>query len=345
MIVTDRSVGGPHKPVASAPLRAPGSIRRTSTIDTFRPDGFDADSHVVAHARDLVTGIDGEIAAQVDAHLTAQLESRIHTLRAIATDPEAPALERLLGATVGPGFRKKVDDVVPERRDVGDLLYLLLDDLPGATLVAGYSMLHADQVPRPTNDEYLVARSDMCAGWADDGAMMGLIRLHGVSPAPSGPEAPSLVRDVDPDAWHALPALPPNAMRRLRRLDVERPPADGAPIPVDVFFRDSHVDAAGRETIVHEYSVTATVEHETRTILTIDAAADVLPWRECPEALGSAARLVGKPLAGLRPWVRETFVGTTTCTHLNDVLRGLTDVDALIDTLLSALPTPPPSSM
>jgi hypothetical protein len=337
MIVTDRSVGGPHDPVASAPPRAPGSIRRTSTIDTFRPDGFDADSHVVAHARDLVTGIDGVIAKQSDAHLTARLEGRVHTLRAIATDPDAPALQQLLGATVGPGFRKKVDGVVPERQDVGDLLYLLLDDLPGATLVAGYSMLHAGQVPRPTNDEYLVARSDMCAGWADDGAMMGLIRQHGVSPAPSGPDAPSLAREDDPEAWHPLPELLPNAMRRLRRLDVRQAGAAGAPVPVDVFFRDSHVDGDDRETIVHEYSVTATVDPEARTILTIDAAADVLPWRECPLALGSATRLVGKPLAGLRPWVRETFVGTTTCTHLNDVLRGLTDVDALIDTLIDTL--------
>jgi len=106
-------------------------------------------------------------------------------------------------------------------------------------------------------------------------------------------------------------------------------PAD--PYPADVFFRDSHVDGDGIETIVHEYSVSVTVDGATRTIASIGANADVLPWQECPAAIGSAARLAGMPLTDLRPWVRETFVGTTTCTHLNDVLRGLADLDQLID--------------
>jgi hypothetical protein len=123
-------------------------------------------------------------------------------------------------------------------------------------------------------------------------------------------------------------------MRRLRRIDVG--PRSGTTHPVDVFFRDSHVDGQGNETVVHEYSVTATVDVGTRTIVAIDAAPDVLPWPECPGAVGSATRLVGHPLAGLRPRVRKNFVGTSTCTHLNDVLRGLTDVDPLIDELLEA---------
>jgi hypothetical protein len=123
-------------------------------------------------------------------------------------------------------------------------------------------------------------------------------------------------------------------MRRLRRLDVMPPTADGAPAAVDVFFRDSHVDGEGRETIVHEYSVAASVDVAARTIATIDARADVLPWRECPQAIASASRLVGRTLAGLRPYVRGEFIGTTTCTHLNDVLRGLTDVDHMLDAVL-----------
>ena len=59
---------------------------------------------------------------------------------------------------------------------------------------------------------------------------------------------------------------------------------------------------------------------------------------ECPGALGSAARLAGQPLADLRPWVRETFTGTSTCTHLNDVLRGVADVDHLIDVVEAQTP-------
>lgn len=331
MIVADPTQVGPHNPVPSVPPRAPHSIRRTSTIDTFRPEGFDGSSQVIAHARDLITNADGAPGTRCDAHLEAVLDPRIHILRSIETDPPLPGVQQLVGALVGPGFRKQVDVAVPELIDSGSGLYLLLDDLPGATLVSGYSMLHAGAIPRGTNDEYLIARSDLCAGWADEGVMMSLIREHGESPATQGPDAPLLTSD-DPDAWHPLLELPPNAMRRLRRIDVTRPEAGQASV-VDVFFRDSHVDSDGRETIVHEYSVDATVDPVARTVLSIDARADVLPWHECPGALGSASRLVGMPLAGLRPWIRQTFTGTSTCTHLNDVLRGLTDVSGLLDTL------------
>ena len=336
MIISDPTVSGPHEPVEGAPPRRAGSVRRTSTIDTFRPHGFDDDADVIARARDLLTTVDGGTRVLDTAELSARLRARSHDLLAIHSDPPAPALQELLGAMVGPGFRARADAVVPERRDRGDLLYLLLDDLPGATLVAGYAMLHAGMITKPDDDRYLIARSDLCAGWAADGAMMTLIREHGQSPAPVGCGAPSVARDDDPDAWHELPALAPNAMRRLRRLDVMAPPSDGEPAAVDVFFRDSHVDGEGAETIVHEYSVTASIDVATRTIRAIDAHADVLPWQECPAAVGSAPRLVGHTLAGLRPLVRAEFVGTTTCTHLNDVLRGLTDVDHMLDDVLAA---------
>ena len=51
---------------------------------------------------------------------------------------------------------------------------------------------------------------------------------------------------------------------------------------------------------------------------------------ECPGAAASATRLRGAPAAGLRAWVRETFVGPPTCTHLNDTLRSLEGVPDLV---------------
>jgi hypothetical protein len=120
-------------------------------------------------------------------------------------------------------------------------------------------------------------------------------------------------------------------MRRRRRIDVGR--AAGGVHPVNAFFRDSHVDGDGRETVVHEYVVSATVDAATRVVRSIVAKADVLPWAECPAAVGSASWLVGQPVADLRPWGRANLRGTSTCTHLNDTLRGLADVGALIDQL------------
>lgn len=333
MILHDPSVRGPHDPVLPAPPRQPGSIRRTSTIDTNRPDGLTGPSVVSASARDLCTAVDGTTAVLGEASVHARLSSPDHRLLEIHARPDEPALGDLVGRVVGPGFRARVDACVPHLRDTGALLYLLLDDLPGATLVSGYAMLHADAVTAHPHDEYLDARADLCAGWARDGSMMTLVKRHGRSPVPLGPPAPPLARDDDPLAWHAMADLGPLGMRRLRRLDVGPVAEPGAPIPVDVFFRDTHVDAEMVETVVHEYSVTVTIDPVTRTIRAIEARADVLPWRECPAAVASATRLVGRPLAGLRRHVREQFVGTSTCTHLNDVLRGLADVDALVDAL------------
>ena len=57
--------------------------------------------------------------------------------------------------------------------------------------------------------------------------------------------------------------------------------------------------------------------------LSCDANVGVLPWVECPSAAASATRLAGTPAADLRERIRDTFVGTSTCTHLNDTLRAL----------------------
>jgi hypothetical protein len=57
----------------------------------------------------------------------------------------------------------------------------------------------------------------------------------------------------------------------------------------------------------------------------------VLPWQECPGAIGSAARVRGMTLSELRGRIRSEFVGTSTCTHLNDTLRAIGDLDALLD--------------
>jgi len=62
------------------------------------------------------------------------------------------------------------------------------------------------------------------------------------------------------------------------------------------------------------------------------------PWAECPAAAASARRLAGQPLAGqplagLRAHVRQTLTGTSTCMRLNDTLRALEDVPALLSLL------------
>jgi hypothetical protein len=100
----------------------------------------------------------------------------------------------------------------------------------------------------------------------------------------------------------------------------------------DSHFRDSYRDEHGTETVLHEYLVDGWLEEGARTIGGAQAEARVLPWIECPAAIASAERLAGRSLGELRREVRTEFVGTSTCTHLNDMFRFLSDLLPLLET-------------
>jgi hypothetical protein len=59
----------------------------------------------------------------------------------------------------------------------------------------------------------------------------------------------------------------------------------------------------------------------------------VLPWQECPGAVESATRITGMTLQDLHFRVRNEMAGTSTCTHLNDLLRSVADTSALVGAL------------
>ena len=105
---------------------------------------------------------------------------------------------------------------------------------------------------------------------------------------------------------------------------------------VDALFRDSHRDDEGMEEVVHEWSLEAAVDPSTLRFVSCQARVGHLPYPECPGAANSAGRLSGMPVEGLRRAVSTTFVGTTTCTHLNDTLRSLADLGGLLRALRPA---------
>ena len=141
-----------------------------------------------------------------------------------------------------------------------------------------------------------------------------------------GPAAASLDNPDDPYGWHDMPDPAPRSLRRRRRIDV----TFGSTLTVDAMFRDSHYDDERAETVVHEYGLVARVDLETSIVTEIEAEPHVLPYVECPTAAGSAQRMVGLHLDELRDHVRAELVGTTTCTHLNDLLRSLADVRGIV---------------
>lgn len=318
---------GPQNPVPSWPKRGPGSLRRTSTIDTHGADSGDVD--VDLRARDIYTYTTAAIEIRAQCELRAHLSNRV--IERLASTPDDDRLDRFRKCLVGPGFRNVVGEVLGNEAGRATLLNLLLDDWPGAALVAGYGAQHA-LITRgeelPVDDGVAERMTGICSGFAPTSSVVSFVRTNKLMPNAPGPLAPDLTCD-DPGGMHAVEPLPPHSMRRLRRLDLH--PRCAESVEFDAHFRDSHVDGASVQTVVHEYTVSGTVELPTRTITELTAAVRVLPWRECPGALGSATRVRGMALTELRQRIRSEFVGTSTCTHLNDTLRCLGDLDALIE--------------
>jgi len=312
-------------------VRAPDSLRRTSTIDMLWPGGLGRELTLRGRARDLRTDSEGRPSVLDEAELMAQIDyAGGRELCAVQTTPDEPRATELLGARASTGFRAALDQQLPHQRDARSLLYLMLDDVPVAALIAGYAMGAAAAAHRPMKRSLMLQHPDLCAGWRTGGTILDEIENHGRIPVVTGPIAPGLGRQDDPLAWHRLDALPSHAMRRHRRLDLV---AVGDAIAVDVLFRDSHMGADGRETIVHEYTLAGRIDRERLEIVALEAEPRVLPWVECPLAAASARDLCGQPLDGLRSHVRAELTGRETCTHLNDSLRSLEDVIALVEKL------------
>jgi hypothetical protein len=284
---------------------------------------------VVARARDLLTGADGGTTVLATAHLDAEIEylpNRVVTR--IALDPSHPGVVRLVGVPASAGFRQAVEAAMPGERASRTVRYQLLDDLPTALLVSGYAVQMGGAWVRRKGPR--LQHPNMCAGWVSGGTMLSGMTEEGRPPPHRGPLAPDIESPEDPLAWHHMDTLPSDGMRRRRRIDVWR---EGKDALIDCFFRDSHVDSEGAETLLHEYSLRAEFDPRTQRFVRCEAHVGALPWPECPNAAASAGRLSGAPAEGLRAWVRETFVGTTTCTHLNDTLRSLEDVGSLLGAL------------
>ena len=315
--VTD--IQGPQRAVQTWPPLVAGALRRTSTIDTH-PAGTGR-SDVDLRARDAVARTSDTVDVLDEIGISAHLVDR--AIDDIASDPPDDRLAQLAAARVGPGFRSTVGKLLPDEQQRASLLYLLLDDWVGAALVSGYAVQHAainlgieEKLPPGTADHM----AGTCAGFAADASLVPYAKRNGTIPSVHGPVAPPL----DAEGIHVVETLRPHGMRRFRRLDLR--PDDR----FDAHFRDSHVDGDGVETIVHEYTVEGSVDASTRTISSVTAAVRVLPWQECPGAIGSAARIRGMMLSELRDRVRGEFVGISTCTHLNDTLRAIADLDALL---------------
>ncbi|BBY02541.1 DUF2889 domain-containing protein [Mycobacterium seoulense] len=320
---------GIHEPTQGTPRLLPGSVRRTSSIDMTRKTGSIDPVYLSGRARDVKTACDGTTTEVGHARLEATVETFARVVQHLEVEPIVANMN-LSGAPAMSGFRAAVDKAAPDLRRRRDLRYTLLDDVPVATLISGHALSASGVLGVAAKSGYLPI-ADRCAGFVTGGLLM--TSFEGGDPAVvTGPPAPALEDPADPLAWHAMAPLPVHGMRRRRRLDVQ-PCSDSSKVSISAMFRDSYVRADSTETIIHEYTLDASVDADTGVILHSQAIPRVLPWQECPGAVASATRITGMRLDELHFRVRQELAGTSTCTHLNDLLRSVADTAALIPLL------------
>lgn len=319
-------------PAVVTPTRPPNSLRRTSSLDMRWPHGS-SELMLIGAARDLYTAMapgDHAIVGAVGLELAVDT-SAAPVVTSITVTPGGPAtgLDGLIGQSPIAGFRKALAAEYGVIAPHGSLARLLLHEVPIASVVA-WSALGRHGLLAAETEQRNMPSANVCAGWRQGGhlntAMARGYSYYGID----CPVAPSLDLADDPIAWHAMPSLVAGSVRRRRRMDVALPVGASDEVTVDAFFRDTHVDPDGIERALHEYSVRATVSRTAHVITSIGVNAGALPSGDCPAAMLAVNGLVGTKLDDLEARIRATLRGTSSCTHLNDVLLSLADLWSII---------------
>jgi len=330
MVVKDVPAAPPRRSAGPAPLRVPGSVRRTSSIDVSWPRGRGENARLVGRARDIVTPASGGAPiVQAEDSFEAILQPD-RTIVAIEAQPARPALSRLVGERGGGGLRQKLEEVVPEERRNATPLYLILDDISGASLVSGWAWSQWDpnwlETARAAMkgfdlEKAFKSREGICIGFTPGSSAFQPDRDR------SGAPAPDLRHPQDPDGWHVFTAQNGAVgLRRARRIDIRMDDH----LVIDAAFQDSATSPAGGRRAVHEYTLVVAADPKSLRVLSIEAVPHVLPHAECPSATLNVRRLLDTPLPALREKVLSELRGTAGCTHLNDAFRALADVPMLV---------------
>jgi Protein of unknown function (DUF2889) len=325
----------PDDSVTGTPARRRGSIRRTAHINMVWPAGFGTALELRGRARDLLTSPNGEPRVVSEAEMVIQVGDQ-RTIETVSVVPDRVGVQALVGARGGERFRSAIDSALPGERESATPLYFLLDDVAGATLIAGFAWsqtralmppagVRDEQARRTRRDGRIICSGLRPGGYYEISRERGGDRLPHFLRAAGPLEEPS-----DPWAWHPIEAAPAVCMRRRRRIDAW---LSGRDIEVDLHFRDSLWDPDHTELAVHEYTVRATLEADTHVLTAITATPRVLPFPECPWAAPHASELIGQRVGGFRTRVQDTLDELRCCTHLNDALRGLAEVPVLAEAL------------
>lgn len=322
----------PMQPAGHAPLRRPHSIRRTSSIDMTWPEGKGKPMRYSGHCRDIYTAAAGDAPTLLREDAFEARIAADHSIEAIAATPPRPGIQALAGKGRGDNLRRLIDELLPDERDAGSPLYLLLDDLPAAILIASWARQHWPEYRVPAEEilrmktERLPMMEGICIGFGpgssafDDFGSLGEKNRRAVVPLP---------HPKDSQGFHEMTLHTEISMRRARRIDVWQDDL----IHIDATFQDSASIPEGGRVAVHEYLLHASADPVTMKLVELEAVPCILPYPECPAAVENIGRLVGLPMSELRKVVLNELRRTLGCTHLNDALRALAEVPALVGQL------------
>jgi hypothetical protein len=296
--------------------------------------------HMVARARDAITlGSGGALQVCADEGFEARVMPD-RTIAAIAAQPPRIDLSCLIGTRGGGKLRLALEELIPQERRNATPLYLVLDDISGASLVAGWAWsqwdpdwLTARRVGISPEDwgRMMRERTGVCTGFAPGSSSLDPGR---VIASTGGTPTPDLRHPQDPEGWHVFTLQKTVGMRRARRIDVWM---EQGSVMVDSAFQDSASKPDGTRAALHEYQLRATADPVSMRLLSIEATPRVLPFSECPGAVTHLSRLIGAELTTMRQRVLDELPGVLGCTHLNDALRALAEVPALVGRLRGAL--------
>lgn len=310
----------------TAPARRPHSLRRTTSIEMAWPDGFDGSMVIVGQGRDLLTtGSRGE--TRVIAHdRLDMLVDPAKTVLEISADPPLAGIETLRGGSAVGGFRRAIAPLVDLPAVRNRPVAVLLDDVVGSIVMSGW--LASKWEPPTTHAVDRSSQENVCSGYATGSkALYDRSQIDVVRPV--GPIEPG----DDALAFHSLQPDCDRTIRRVRRIDLWQ---DGADLRIDAMFQDSGVVPGTCRAVLHEYRLLARAEHQADGLVLAEVTAvpGSLPYSECQSPQFAVQRLVGTPMAQLRRKVLAELRGPIGCTHLNDALRSLAEVDGLAGHLM-----------
>jgi hypothetical protein len=307
------------------PARRYGSIRRTTSMQASWPDGAEQPVHLQGRGRDIFTPQDHGTPTML---LTDSLDVRMQIvgkLLSLKTSPERPELQTLVDDHAIRGYRHRLAHLLVQREDRERPLDTMLDDIAACSLVCGWALTLWPGSPYHEMVSGLERRRNMegiCIGHAPDPTGEEVV------PGRSDPCAVgALQRADDPSGWHDLLPVPAMNMHRMRRIDLWR---ENALIQVDAMFQDSASSPDGGRHAIHDYALQATIDPVSWTVTDVRAQPRILPYPECPAAVGNIRGLIGTPVDALRSRVLADLRGMAGCTHLNDALRALAAVPWMV---------------